>query len=119
MVFPELSVTGYPPRDLVEKPTFVERSGSSWNVWQPRPPRCHLRVDRGLRRAFAFLTGKHATNSAAVLAGGKVVFRQTKMLLPTYDVFDEARYSFPPNRRPAAARRPQNRPHHLRRCLER
>ena len=37
-------------------------------------------------------TGKRALNSAAVLEGGKVTFRQSKMLLPTYDVFDEARY---------------------------
>ena len=40
-------------------------------------------------------TGKQATNSAAVLNGGRVVFRQNKMLLPTYDVFDEARYFVP------------------------
>src|SRR5262249_54520888 len=40
-------------------------------------------------------TGKHATNSAAVLGEGRVLFRQTKMLLPTYDVFDEARYFAP------------------------
>ena len=36
-------------------------------------------------------TGKQATNSAAVIRGGKVLMRQTKVLLPTYDVFDEAR----------------------------
>ncbi len=36
-------------------------------------------------------TGKRATNSAAIIQGGKVVLRQTKILLPTYDVFDEAR----------------------------
>ena len=40
-------------------------------------------------------TGKRATNSAAVLERGQVIFRQTKMLLPTYDVFDEARYFVP------------------------
>ncbi len=43
-------------------------------------------------------TGKTATNSAAVLEGGKIVFRQNKMLLPTYDVFDEARYFVPAER---------------------
>ncbi|HPC58835.1 MAG TPA: NAD+ synthase, partial [Kiritimatiellia bacterium] len=40
-------------------------------------------------------TGKQTTNSAAVIEGGRVVFRQDKMLLPTYDVFDEARYFRP------------------------
>src|SRR5713226_1671711 len=39
--------------------------------------------------------GKRAANSAAVLVKGEIVFRQTKMLLPTYDVFDEARYFMP------------------------
>jgi NAD+ synthase (glutamine-hydrolysing) len=39
--------------------------------------------------------GKRATNSSAVLGGGEVLFRQSKMLLPTYDVFDEARYFLP------------------------
>jgi NAD+ synthase/NAD+ synthase (glutamine-hydrolysing) len=40
-------------------------------------------------------TGKQAMNSAAVLDGGQIIFRQDKMLLPTYDVFDEARYFLP------------------------
>ena len=40
-------------------------------------------------------TGKHAANNAAVIRRGQVLFRQTKMLLPTYDVFDEARYFVP------------------------
>ncbi|MCI0366200.1 MAG: NAD+ synthase, partial [Phycisphaerales bacterium] len=40
-------------------------------------------------------TGKRATNSAAIVERGRAVFRQDKMLLPTYDVFDEARYFVP------------------------
>lgn len=40
-------------------------------------------------------SGKQAVNAAAVLRGGKEIFRQTKMLLPTYDVFDEGRYFLP------------------------
>ena len=43
----------------------------------------------------AVSTGKPAVNLAVVLDRGSVVFRQTKMLLPTYDVFDEARYFVP------------------------
>ncbi len=43
-------------------------------------------------------TGKRATNSAAVLRRGEAVFRQTKALLPTYDVFDEDRYFVPADR---------------------
>jgi NAD+ synthase/NAD+ synthase (glutamine-hydrolysing) len=40
-------------------------------------------------------TGKRAQNSAGVIERGKLIFRQNKMLLPTYDVFDEARYFRP------------------------
>ena len=40
-------------------------------------------------------TGKRALNSAAVIERGEIVFRQSKMLLPNYDVFDEARYFRP------------------------
>jgi NAD+ synthase/NAD+ synthase (glutamine-hydrolysing) len=43
-------------------------------------------------------SGKRAVNNAAVLRGGEIIFRQTKMLLPTYDVFDEARYFMPGQR---------------------
>ena len=43
-------------------------------------------------------TGKRAINVAIVLHGGTTVFKQTKMLLPTYDVFDEGRYFLPADR---------------------
>ena len=42
-------------------------------------------------------TGKRAANCAALLADGHVLFEQHKMLLPTYDVFDESRYFQPAN----------------------
>jgi len=48
-----------------------------------------------LCRQVGLSCGKRATNSAAVLVKGEILFRQTKMLLPTYDVFDEARYFMP------------------------
>src|ERR1700691_4206779 len=94
-VFPELSVTGYPPLDLVEKPTFVERSGQQLERLAVETAGLPICVVAGYVGHSRSSTGKHATNSAAVLAGGNVVFRQTKMLLPTYDVFDEARYFVP------------------------
>jgi NAD+ synthase/NAD+ synthase (glutamine-hydrolysing) len=95
VVFPELSVTGYPPRDLVEKPTFVERSVQQLERLAAETARLPLAIIAGYVGPSAAHTGKRATNSAAVLAGGNIVFRQTKMLLPTYDVFDEARYFVP------------------------
>jgi hypothetical protein len=71
VVFPELSVTGYPPRDLVEKPTFVERSGRQQLERLAAETAAAARRDRRIRRPLRIATGKRATNSAAVLAGGK------------------------------------------------
>ncbi|HVN02886.1 MAG TPA: NAD+ synthase [Bryobacteraceae bacterium] len=95
VVFPELSVTGYPPRDLVEKPTFVERSELELERLAAETASLALSVIAGYVGRSQSPTGKHAANRAAVLCSGKIVFRQTKMLLPTYDVFDEARYFVP------------------------
>jgi NAD+ synthase/NAD+ synthase (glutamine-hydrolysing) len=95
VVFPELSVTGYPPRDLVEKPTFVERSVQQLERLARETADLPLYVIAGYVGPSKSQTGKRATNSAAILRGGQVLFRQSKMLLPTYDVFDEARYFLP------------------------
>jgi NAD+ synthase/NAD+ synthase (glutamine-hydrolysing) len=95
VVFPELSVTGYPPRDLVEKPSFRERSEASVEELAAATRDLPLALVAGYVGRAEPGPGKRATNSAAVLAGGRVLFRQSKMLLPTYDVFDEARYFSP------------------------
>ena len=95
VVFPELSVTGYPPRDLVEKPTFIEHSERQLSRLASLTAELPLEVVCGYVGRSDSSTGKRATNSAAVLGKGEVVFRQAKMLLPTYDVFDEARYFLP------------------------
>lgn len=95
VVFPELSITGYPPRDLVEKPSFVEHSEASLQTVAAATARLPLGLICGYVGRSSSQLGKRATNSAALIEGGKVVFRQTKMLLPTYDVFDEARYFMP------------------------
>ncbi|MCC6860047.1 MAG: NAD+ synthase [Bryobacterales bacterium] len=95
VVFPELAITGYPPRDLVEKPSFVERSEQELIRLAAETAPLGLAVVCGFVGSSDSSTGKSATNSAAVLGGGRVLFRQTKILLPTYDVFDEARYFRP------------------------
>ncbi len=91
IVFPELSVTGYPPRDLVEKPAFIERSERAVQQLADATRDLTLSIIAGYVGRSHKPTGKQATNSAAVIRSGKVVMRQTKILLPTYDVFDEAR----------------------------
>ncbi|MCL4402749.1 MAG: NAD+ synthase [Acidobacteria bacterium] len=95
VVFPELAITGYPPRDLIEKTTFLERSEQQVEKLAAATADLGIALICGYVGRAESSTGKRATNSAAVLRGGKVRFRQTKMLLPTYDVFDEARYFAP------------------------
>jgi NAD+ synthase (glutamine-hydrolysing) len=95
IAFPELSVTGYPPRDLVEKPSFRQSSENILERMAVETGALPLAVVTGYVGSSHSNTGKCATNSAAVLYHGDVVFRQTKALLPTYDVFDEDRYFVP------------------------
>jgi NAD+ synthase (glutamine-hydrolysing) len=92
IAFPELSVTGYPPRDLVEKPSFRAASENILERMAIETGALPLAIVTGYVGSSQSVTGKCATNNAAVLYHGEVVFHQTKALLPTYDVFDEGRY---------------------------
>ncbi len=89
ILFPELSVCGYPPRDLVERPSFVARNRES--VEKIAAETTGIAVICGLVTPAHAETGKSVMNSAAMLRDGRVEFVQSKMLLPTYDVFDEMR----------------------------
>jgi NAD+ synthase (glutamine-hydrolysing) len=89
ILFPELSVCGYPPRDLVERPSFVASNRET--VERIAADTRGIAVICGLVTAAHSDAGKAAMNSAALLMDGKVAFIQSKMLLPTYDVFDEMR----------------------------
>lgn len=95
IAFPELSVTGYPPRDLVEKQSFVRRTREQLTRLAAETASLSTAVICGFVGESNNLNGKRVTNSAAVLQGGQVVFRQDKILLPTYDVFDEWRHFAP------------------------
>ena len=92
IAFPELSLTGYPPRDLVEKPSFLERVEDQLQSLAKQAP---VSMIVGYTGRAADKPGKQALNSAAVIDNREIVFRQSKMLLPNYDVFDEARYFVP------------------------
>jgi NAD+ synthase (glutamine-hydrolysing) len=89
ILFPELSVCGYPPRDLVERPSFVARNREA--AERIAAATTGIAVICGLVTPADSDTGKSAMNSAALLMDGKIAFLQSKMLLPTYDVFDEMR----------------------------
>jgi NAD+ synthase (glutamine-hydrolysing) len=91
-VFSELCICGYPPQDLIERPSFAERNQKEL---------LRIAQDIPLPALVGFVgkaqdnTGKPVANSAALIGGGKILFEQRKMLLPTYDVFDETRYFQP------------------------
>ena len=89
ILFPELSVCGYPPRDLVERSSFVTHN----REWAEKiaAETAGIAVICGLVTPAHADTGKTVMNSAALLRDGKIEFIQSKMLLPTYDVFDEMR----------------------------
>ena len=98
IVFPELAICGYPPRDLVEKPSFVAHNReAAEQIAQTIAADAGPKIDVicGLVTPAKAETGKSVMNSAALLSGGKISFLQSKMLLPTYDVFDELRYFAP------------------------
>jgi len=94
VVFPELSITGYPPLDLLENPAFVRGAME-----------CLRRVAREVPQDVGVVVGcpvenprsvgKRLQNAALLLEGGREIGRAIKALLPTYDVFDEYRYFEP------------------------
>ncbi len=96
IVFPELFLVGYPPRDLLEKPGFIDRVQQAVQELAERSrgyPDTGVLV--GAPRPTGRRSGKGLYNSAVLLHRGQVVFQRNKSLLPTYDVFDESRYFDP------------------------
>lgn len=93
VVLTELCLCGYPPRDLVEKPSFLAHNRRALEQLAGELPPIPTIV--GFVGEAGGETGKRAANTAALLADGQVKFEQRKMLLPTYDVFDEARHFAP------------------------
>jgi len=97
-VFPELALSGYPPKDLVERTAFLDAARASLDA---------LAADHGARgvrtgvivgfpeRLPPSTEGRGVANSAALIEDGRVVHVTRKSLLPTYDVFDEWRYFDP------------------------
>jgi NAD+ synthase (glutamine-hydrolysing) len=93
VVFPELSVIGYPPKDLLLKPRFIEENlnGVRWIAEHVKG----IDAVVGYAERNADAVGRPLHNTAALVRDGRVVSRHFKTLLPTYDVFDESRYFEP------------------------
>jgi NAD+ synthase (glutamine-hydrolysing) len=96
VIFPELATSGYPPADLLEKDSFLDRAEAAldeiatWTAGEDMPA-----VLCGSPLKCETHAGKRARNVAALLEDGEVKFVQQKALLPFYDVFDEQRYFEP------------------------
>jgi NAD+ synthase (glutamine-hydrolysing) len=96
IVFPELFLTGYPPRDLLERAWFIQQGREAVEKLLTLSRACPRRaILVGVPLPTGRPNGKGLYNAALLIQDGRVRFQQNKSLLPTYDVFDEARYFDP------------------------
>src|SRR5919204_6432346 len=93
VIFPELTLTGYPPEDLLLKPHFLDAARAALEELAAQT--------RGIAALVGFPErGDDVYNAAAVLADGGIAAVYRKIHLPNYGVFDEQRY-FQAGSRPA------------------
>ena len=96
VVFPELFLQGYPPRDLLDQRWFIRQGSDALAkiaALSAKLPATAILVGAALPNELPH--GKQLYNAAVLVSGGHTVFFQPKTLLPTYDVFDETRYFDP------------------------
>jgi NAD+ synthase (glutamine-hydrolysing) len=86
VVFPELAITGYPPEDLVLRPSFVDDNLTALDALAARTA-----GGASIVVGFVDRTERGIHNAAAVIGDGRVIARYHKIKLPNYGVFDEAR----------------------------
>jgi len=92
IVFPELFLTGYPPKDLLERPDFLAAVRTGLEEAVKRSVEYEAGILLGAPTANGKHSGKGLYNSAVLIHRGAVLGMQHKSLLPSYDVFDEVRY---------------------------
>jgi NAD+ synthetase len=90
ILFPELTITGYPPRDLLDKRAFVDKNLKALRVLLPVSERIGILVGHIARNESA--GAKPLFNAVSFIDGGEIKYTYKKRLLPSYDVFDEGRY---------------------------
>lgn len=96
VVFPELFITGYPPRDLLERRSFIDRVDHAVDdIIDFSKEFPEMGILFGAPRKTGRDTGRGLFNSALLVKNGGLLFTQHKSLLPMYDVFDEVRYFDP------------------------
>lgn len=96
IVFSELFLTGYPPQDLLERSWFIERQEKALaELTEATRKYPETGIVIGAALPSRKDSGRGLFSSAVLIYQGRILFRQHKSLLPTYDVFDEARYFDP------------------------
>jgi len=96
IVFHELCLCGYPPQDLLERRDFITQCEAALERVRAASARVPgLGIVVGLPLPSRTPAGKGVANAAVLLADGEIRHRHDKLLLPTYDVFDEARHFEP------------------------
>ena len=99
IVFPEMYLCGYPPRDLLKRKWFINQIESGLKkvitLSKQFPEQGFLIGGASARKERG---GNRLYNTAFFIYQGKILFQKNKSLLPTYDVFDEARYFEPDDR---------------------
>jgi NAD+ synthetase len=97
LLLPELAISGYPPMDLLDRPSFLRDQTSALEALRPD--------SRGIAIVCGAIVpaprgrAKSIASAAVALVDGEIAHVQAKTLLPTYDVFDEARYFDPAGER--------------------
>ncbi len=86
IVFPELSLTGYPPEDLLLRPSFLHDAQSALKKFIAEIKGIYCVVGHPLSESH------HLFNACSLIYDGKLIGHYTKQRLPNYGVFDEARY---------------------------
>ncbi|RUM38890.1 MAG: NAD+ synthase [Desulfobulbus sp.] len=92
VIFPELTLCGYPPQDLLERASFLEAHDHVLGTLVDQIGDIGVVLGAVEKRKGP---GKPLYNSALLIHQGRVIHRARKQLLPTYDVFDESRYFEP------------------------
>ncbi len=98
LVFPEMCICGYPPMDLLDYGRFVQENQKALRRLQQQLP-SGIAVAVGYVDQTRGTAGKPLQNTVSVIKDGRILHSQAKTLLPTYDVFDEARYFEPASSR--------------------
>ena len=91
--FPELAITGYPPKDLLERHDFIKKAQNTLKTLLYEIKNIGVIIGTVTKNEKG--VGKPLFNSAVFFKDGKILSIINKQLLPTYDVFDEARYFRP------------------------